>query len=269
MLLAELQRNGWASCALWSQRTGRAPFTPRWHARIRSCVLAGRSGGGPSPGPIPRPPGPRPRLGLSDREVEVLRHVAEGRASRDVGEAMGLSALTIKSHLGRISRKLGTGDRAGMRRPPPCAAGRSTNWRPSTPTAPTVGELAGQLRPASLLAAARKECCAIGWAPDVSATVRGHTVWRVEVAAEHPEGRAPVPLFEPAEGLPVGSRTIARSLADASGGVGGEQRPNCNGCRTCLRLSLRATRVPDPAAAGRFRHRALIDPIACPRPRAA
>ena len=32
----------------------------------------------------------------------------------DTGEAMGLSALTIKSHLARIARKLGTGDRAGM-----------------------------------------------------------------------------------------------------------------------------------------------------------
>ncbi len=27
---------------------------------------------------------------------------------------MGLSALTVKSHLARIARKLGTGDRAGM-----------------------------------------------------------------------------------------------------------------------------------------------------------
>jgi DNA-binding NarL/FixJ family response regulator len=52
--------------------------------------------------------------GLSQREVEVLRHVADGRSNRNIGTAMGLSELTVKSHLARIARKLGTGDRAGM-----------------------------------------------------------------------------------------------------------------------------------------------------------
>ncbi|NYI03223.1 response regulator transcription factor [Allostreptomyces psammosilenae] len=51
---------------------------------------------------------------LSGREVEVLRLVAEGRSNKAIGVAMGLSALTVKSHLARIARKLGTGDRAGM-----------------------------------------------------------------------------------------------------------------------------------------------------------
>jgi DNA-binding NarL/FixJ family response regulator len=44
----------------------------------------------------------------------VIRHVADGRSNRDIGTAMGLSELTVKSHLARIARKLGTGDRAGM-----------------------------------------------------------------------------------------------------------------------------------------------------------
>jgi len=51
---------------------------------------------------------------LSDREIEVLRLVADGRSNKAIGETMGLSALTVKSHLARIARKLGTGDRAGM-----------------------------------------------------------------------------------------------------------------------------------------------------------
>jgi DNA-binding NarL/FixJ family response regulator len=51
---------------------------------------------------------------LSDREIEVLRLVADGRSNKAIGESMGLSALTVKSHLARIARKLGTGDRAGM-----------------------------------------------------------------------------------------------------------------------------------------------------------
>jgi DNA-binding NarL/FixJ family response regulator len=114
MLLAELQRNGWAGCALVPQKDGARAVHAALAARIRSCVLAGRTGGGAVTGTDSESARAAARLGLSDREVEVLRHVAEGRANRDVGEAMGLSALTIKSHLARIARKLGTGDRAGM-----------------------------------------------------------------------------------------------------------------------------------------------------------
>ncbi len=54
------------------------------------------------------------RPDLSDREIEVLRRVAEGRSNREIGTELGLSALTVKSHLARISRKLGTGDRAQL-----------------------------------------------------------------------------------------------------------------------------------------------------------
>ncbi|MGZ6839576.1 MAG: response regulator transcription factor, partial [Frankiaceae bacterium] len=51
---------------------------------------------------------------LSAREVEVLRLVADGRSNKETGEELSLSALTVKSHLARIARKLGTGDRAEM-----------------------------------------------------------------------------------------------------------------------------------------------------------
>lgn len=60
---------------------------------------------------------PTPKPGsavLSDRELEVLRMVADGQTNRTVGEHLGLSALTVKSHLARIARKLGCGDRAEM-----------------------------------------------------------------------------------------------------------------------------------------------------------
>jgi DNA-binding NarL/FixJ family response regulator len=70
--------------------------------------------------------GPLPRTGtrvpgvddtpceLSTREVQVLQSVADGHTNHEIGEALGLSALTVKSHLSRIGRKLGTGDRARM-----------------------------------------------------------------------------------------------------------------------------------------------------------
>ena len=61
-------------------------------------------------GSAPAAPGPE----LTARELGVLRLVAEGRSNRQIGEALELSALTVKSHLARISRKVGTGDRAEM-----------------------------------------------------------------------------------------------------------------------------------------------------------
>ena len=62
--------------------------------------------------------GPGQREGLSGelsaREVEVLRRVADGGSNKEIGDERSLSALTVKSHLVRIGRKLGTGDRAEM-----------------------------------------------------------------------------------------------------------------------------------------------------------
>jgi DNA-binding NarL/FixJ family response regulator len=82
---------------------------------LRRPGMPGAPGSAPgaaagSPG-TPPPPAYRE---LSGREVEVLRLVAEGQSNKAIGVAMGLSALTVKSHLARIARKLGTGDRAGM-----------------------------------------------------------------------------------------------------------------------------------------------------------
>lgn len=51
---------------------------------------------------------------LSAREIEVIRLVADGRSNKWIGDRLSLSALTVKSHLARIGRKLGTGDRAQM-----------------------------------------------------------------------------------------------------------------------------------------------------------
>lgn len=86
--------------------------------------LQGRPGGSPLGAAAarmhrrpPGAPGGHPGGGyreLSGREVEVLRLVAEGQSNKAIGVSMGLSALTVKSHLARIARKLGTGDRAGM-----------------------------------------------------------------------------------------------------------------------------------------------------------
>jgi len=51
---------------------------------------------------------------LSARELEVLELVADGQTNKRIAEELSLSALTVKSHLARISRKLGTGDRSHL-----------------------------------------------------------------------------------------------------------------------------------------------------------
>ena len=49
---------------------------------------------------------------LSAREIAVLQGVADGRSNGDIAARLQISPLTVKSHLARIGRKLGTGDRA-------------------------------------------------------------------------------------------------------------------------------------------------------------
>ncbi len=51
---------------------------------------------------------------VSPTELAVLQLVAEGQKNHLIGAALGLSPLTVKTHLANIGRKLGTGNRAGM-----------------------------------------------------------------------------------------------------------------------------------------------------------
>jgi DNA-binding NarL/FixJ family response regulator len=48
---------------------------------------------------------------LTEREVEVLRRIAEGDRNRDVGEYLGIAEDTVKVHVKRIMEKLGAKDR--------------------------------------------------------------------------------------------------------------------------------------------------------------
>lgn len=120
-LMAELRALGWARGLVLSSVED--PYTVRaaLAAGVRAFLVtpSGATSRPTSPGELPLPPRARGTRvsgaeGLSAREVEVLQLVSGGRSNKDIGEALGLSALTVKSHLARIARKLGTGDRAEM-----------------------------------------------------------------------------------------------------------------------------------------------------------
>ena len=49
---------------------------------------------------------------LTQRELTVLSHLAQGMTNRQIGEALSVSEATVKSHVGRLMSKLGVANRA-------------------------------------------------------------------------------------------------------------------------------------------------------------
>ncbi|GGM97217.1 DNA-binding response regulator [Terrabacter tumescens] len=80
--------------AVRAAAAGHAPLDPR----VARALL---------PSAERRPSGPA----LSDREREVLAHVARGQANKQIARALGISERTVKVHLGNVFRQLGVGDR--------------------------------------------------------------------------------------------------------------------------------------------------------------
>jgi DNA-binding NarL/FixJ family response regulator len=48
---------------------------------------------------------------LSQREVEVLRLVANGQSNREIADALGISLNTVATHVRNILTKTGTANR--------------------------------------------------------------------------------------------------------------------------------------------------------------
>jgi len=48
---------------------------------------------------------------LTDREIEVLRQIAEGNRNRDIAEKLFITEETVKVHIKHIMDKLGANDR--------------------------------------------------------------------------------------------------------------------------------------------------------------
>lgn len=56
----------------------------------------------------------RARVGLSPREQEVVRMVAQGHPNKIIADELSISSWTVGTHLRRIFAKLGVGSRAAM-----------------------------------------------------------------------------------------------------------------------------------------------------------
>ena len=123
-LVANLGRRGSTRVILLARRAARRDLVQLLAGGVRGGVTADprrlqalqarpqQPVAEPEPEPAPEPVRELPEL--TARELGVLELVAAGRTNRRIGEELGLSALTVKSHLARISRKLGTGDRAEL-----------------------------------------------------------------------------------------------------------------------------------------------------------
>ncbi|MDQ7903295.1 helix-turn-helix transcriptional regulator [Phytohabitans sp. ZYX-F-186] len=82
---------------------------------------AGRPpGGSPNTGPSwrvgpragDRPDGVARRMTLTERELQVLRGMADGKSNAEIGRELFVSEDTVKTHARRLFRKLGARDRA-------------------------------------------------------------------------------------------------------------------------------------------------------------
>lgn len=112
-LIVELGQIGWWTAvvgltgdttAAYAARAGRADALLLLDASMLAAAGMGAVRGGGRAGASP----------LSAREAQVLQLIAAGHSNQEAGQLLGLSPLTIKSHLARIGRKLGTGDRAEL-----------------------------------------------------------------------------------------------------------------------------------------------------------
>jgi DNA-binding NarL/FixJ family response regulator len=48
---------------------------------------------------------------LSQREVELLEYVAQGKSNKEIGHALHISGQTVKNHVTSILKKLAVNDR--------------------------------------------------------------------------------------------------------------------------------------------------------------
>ena len=112
VLVSNLRRRESIRAVVMARSAARRDLVTLLGGGVRGAVSTSAVAAAPLDGPSSAMAARSPEL--TARELGVLTLVADGRSNRQIGEALALSALTVKSHLARISRKVGTGDRAEM-----------------------------------------------------------------------------------------------------------------------------------------------------------
>ncbi|MBS0451302.1 MAG: response regulator transcription factor [Proteobacteria bacterium] len=115
-----LQKNGSdveLALSLGSMQRGGAPIDPVIARRILNLVAAGPAPEGVVPKKVTvvniEPETTAAKPVLSERELDVLRLVAQGHTNREIAQGLGLSVHTIECHAKNIYRKLAVRSRAG------------------------------------------------------------------------------------------------------------------------------------------------------------
>jgi DNA-binding NarL/FixJ family response regulator len=101
-------RNGTAAAAVPSPA---APVT----ATLGSLATRTLRGGAAVPqqrGDLVGVEAPRRRVDLTERELQVLRGMSDGKSNAEIGRELFVSEDTVKTHARRLFRKLGARDRA-------------------------------------------------------------------------------------------------------------------------------------------------------------
>jgi len=105
--LAGLGLRAWGVLPLEASEVGLAAAVRALEAGL---IVSTPGLGGITPG---RNPGGETTEGpLTDRELEVLQHLAQGLANKQIGLALGISEHTVKFHVASIYNKLGAANRA-------------------------------------------------------------------------------------------------------------------------------------------------------------
>jgi len=92
---------------------------PRLHPdalrKVMEAAVGGRPGEAPAAAaPATGAPAPAPAADLTERELEVIVLVAQGRSNREIADAFVISEKTVKTHIGHVLAKLGLKDRTQL-----------------------------------------------------------------------------------------------------------------------------------------------------------
>ena len=119
VLAARVPGWGLVTCAIFrnrhdfteGERTLLAFVRPHVAGLLRCAGLAGPApAAGPTDSPVPE------YLGLTRRETDILLHLAQGRADKEIGRLCCISPRTVQNHLQNIYAKLGVDNRTAASR---------------------------------------------------------------------------------------------------------------------------------------------------------